>query len=174
LNLFPSFYDYIVEGLIKMTFEEVYKDYIDIVYNYLRQRLRDSYLIEDILQETFYAVYRSLQDLKKKDSIKSWILSIAHNKMVDKLRKEGKETLPDLTDNGIGPASNPMPEEALFLEEMLQKLPGEDRQILYGLYVLQLKYSELAEIMQLPEGTIKSKAYYARKQLREWLKEGAG
>lgn len=54
-----------------MTFEEVYKDYIDIVYNYLRQRLRDSYLIEDILQETFYAVYRSLQDLKKKDSIKS-------------------------------------------------------------------------------------------------------
>lgn len=92
--------------------------------------------------------------------------------MVDKLRKESKETLPDLT--GIGPASNPIPEEALFLEEMLQKLPGEDRQILYGLYVLQLKYSELAEIMQLPEGTIKSKAYYARKQLREWLKEGAG
>ncbi len=71
-----------------MTFEEVYNNYIDIVFNYLRQRIKDSYLIEDILQETFYAVYRNLPKLKKKDSIKSWILSIAHNKMIDKLRKK--------------------------------------------------------------------------------------
>lgn len=159
---------------MKMVFEEVYNEYVDIVFNYLRQRLKDSYLIEDILQETFYAVYRNLPELKKKDSIKSWILSIAHNKMVDKIRKVTKETLPDLAEKEAEPSIDPLPESTLFLEEILQKLPGEDRQILYGLYVLQLKYSELAEIMNLPEGTIKSKAYHARKELKDCLKEGAG
>ena len=157
---------------MKMTFEEIYNNYIDIVFNYLRQRIKDSYLIEDILQETFYAVYRSLPELKNKDSIKSWILSIAHNKMVDKLRRVGKETLPETEINEPELSTNST-EDNLFMEELLQRLPGEDRQILYGLYVLQLKYSELAKIMDLPEGTVKSRAHYARQKLREWLKEGA-
>src|SRR5690554_1758377 len=92
-----------MEGLIIMNFEEVYEDHVDIIFNYLRQRLKDSYLIEDILQDTFYAVYQNLNKLRKEKSIKSWIISIAYNKMVDRLRKEDKEALPvsDETINNV-------------------------------------------------------------------------
>src|SRR5690554_1586718 len=92
-----------MEGLIIMNFEEVYEDHVDIIFNYLHQRLKDSYLIEDILHDTFYAVYQNLNKLRKEKSIKSWIISIAHNKMVDRLRKEDKEALPvsDETINNV-------------------------------------------------------------------------
>src|SRR5690554_1542905 len=160
-----------MEGLIIMNFEEVYEDHVDIIFNYLRQRLKDSYLIEDILQDTFYAVYQNLNKLRKEKSIKSWIISIAHNKMVDRLRKEDKEALPvsDETINNVL-IQNP-PSDNILMEEILRKLDGEDRQILYGLYALQLSCKELGEIMNLPEGTVKSRCYYTRKKLKDWLKE---
>ena len=43
------------------------------------------------------------------------------------------------------------------------------RQIIYGIYVEQLSYKDLSEILGIPEGTVKSKSYYARAKLRRWL-----
>ncbi len=60
----------------------------------------------------------------------------------------------------------------LHIAEMLDQLEDVERTIVYGLYVENLTCHEIAQVLNIPEGTVKSKSYYARRKLREWLKEG--
>lgn len=73
-----------VEG---MSSEEIYTKYVDAVYRFLKFKLEDEHLVEDVLQETFLAVYQNLHKIAEVNSSKAWILAIARNKLVDP--KEG-------------------------------------------------------------------------------------
>mgnify|MGYP000851676464 FL=1 len=154
-----------------MGFEGLYELYAGTVYGFLMFKLNDEELAEDILQDTFLAVYQGIHTLHTIESPKAWILAIAHNKMVDHLRKkqlvEQSHVIEQLSDVSIEGATN------LFIEEILNQLNDPDRTIVYGLYVEGLSCLELAQILQIPEGTVKSKAHYARKRLRKWLREGS-
>lgn len=156
-----------------MNFDQVYEEYADTVYSYLCFRLRDRHLAEDVFQETFMSIYANLGALRAAQSKKAWILTIAHRKMVDRIRKQSSEATPD----EIREQSESSYEQRLVaqmdLERFMQRLDDVSRQILYGVYVEKLTCKELAEILQMPEGTVKSKCYYARNKLKEWYKEGA-
>ncbi|NMB21593.1 MAG: RNA polymerase sigma factor [Firmicutes bacterium] len=152
-----------------MTFGELYEEYASVVYGYLMFKLRESSLAEDVLQETFLAVHQSIHRLPEVVSPKAWILSIAHNKMVDALRKRtAVETVPveTIPDGSYETASN------LVFAEAMTQLAETERTIIYGLYAEGLTCSELGQILDIPEGTVKSKAHYARKKLYQWLQEG--
>lgn len=62
---------------------------------------------------------------------------------------------------------------SLFLRETLGQLADQERTIIYGLYVIGLSCHELAEMLEIPEDTVKSKAYYARKNYAMDLEETA-
>lgn len=155
-----------------MDFEELYQNYVGSVYGYLLFKLNDRQLTEDILQETFLAVHQNLRQFPKIASPKAWILSIAHNKMVDYLRKrsipESHANLQTLGSESCEQDSN------LFFRQALKQLADAERTIIYGLYVEGLTCQELARILNIPEGTVKSKAHYARKKLYQWLQEESG
>ncbi|NLP37553.1 MAG: sigma-70 family RNA polymerase sigma factor [Firmicutes bacterium] len=152
-----------------MNFKKFYTLYADTVYSFIYFKVKDRFLAEDLLQETFLAVYKNHGNLATIRSPKAWVLSIAQRKIVDKLRKEKHQ--PFSTDSlAEQPFTEISPMETnLFLEELLNRLDETSRQIIYGIYVEQLSYKELAEILNLPEGTVKSKAYYARAKLKRWL-----
>ncbi|NLM52393.1 MAG: sigma-70 family RNA polymerase sigma factor [Firmicutes bacterium] len=152
-----------------MDFKKLYTLYADSVYSYIYFKIKDRYLAEDILQETFLAVYNNLNHLPAIRSPKAWLLAIAQHKIADRLRKEKNQ--PFYTDSLADSSfhATEQIEENLFLEELLQRLDETSRQIIYGIYVEQLSYKELAAIFNLPEGTVKSKAYYARAKLKRWL-----
>lgn len=78
-----------------MNFDQVYEEYADTVYSYLCFRLRDHHLAEDVFQETFMSIYANLDALRAAQSKKAWILTIAHRKMVDRIRKQSSEATPD-------------------------------------------------------------------------------
>src|SRR5690554_258735 len=147
-----------------MSFEEIYNDHAARVYRYLCFKLRDQQLAEDLLQETFLAVYRQRSRIGEVVSIRSWVLGIAHHKMVDYLRRgtvptvEMTNDIPSLELGG-----------SLELWEMLKQLDDSSRTIIYGLYVEGLSYRELAHMLSVPEGTVKSRAYTARVKLRRWM-----
>lgn len=154
-----------------MDFDELYQSYADTVYGFLMFKLQDQYLVEDIMQETFLAIYQGIEKFEHISSPKAWVLSIAHKKMVDYFRKNQvkEETLntvnpPQMADNS---SSN------LFLKEVLSQVDESAGAILYGLYVEGLTCQELGLILKIPEGTVKSKAFYARKKLHHWLREGS-
>lgn len=154
-----------------MDFKDIYDKYIDVVYSFLKFKIHDQHLIEDIIQETFLSVYKGLETLQNKASIKSWILSIAHNKMVDKLRKSNLETPKEIDDNLIEAQDN-LDADDIFVDDLLNNLDETSSQILYGIYVEGLTYGDLANVLNIPEGTVKSKCYYARKKLRNVLVKG--
>jgi len=158
--------------LIKMDFDKVYDSYADMVYSYIRFRIKDRFLAEDILQDTFLSVYRNQAQLSKVRSIKAWLLSIAHNKMVDRLRKTRHEELSySPGDESNAAADHPQLENNVFIDQLLGQLDETSRQIVYGIYVEGLTCRDMAEILGIPEGTVKSKSFYARAKLREWLEE---
>jgi hypothetical protein len=64
LNRNPKIRDYISERVEGMSFEEIYSKYVDAVYRFLKFKLGDEHLVEDVLQETFLAVYENLQKIK--------------------------------------------------------------------------------------------------------------
>jgi len=158
--------DYISERVEGMSFEEIYTRYVDTVYRFLKFKLEDEHLVEDVLQETFLAVYQNLHKIAEVNSPKAWILAIARNKLVDHLRKKRLVEV-ELAE---GLEADPGPDH-LFIRQLLSHLDDTARTILYGLYVEELTCGELAEILGIPVGTVKSKAHAARSVLQHKLKE---
>ena len=150
-----------------MNFDKLYQAYADTVYGFLMFKLHDIHLAEDIMQEVFLAVHQGLRKNLRIDSPRAWILSVAHHKMVDHLRKNRSNaqclTTDTIPDKAVEETSS------LFVEEILNQLPDTERTIIYGLYIEGLTCKELAEMLMIPEGTIKSKAHYARKKIRNRL-----
>jgi len=111
-----------------------------------------------MVQETFLAAHQGLNRLHSVNSPKAWLLTIAHNKLVDFLRRRPVHVplqAESLAAAG-GEAAN------LFAQEILEQLAEPERTIVYGLYVEGLTYRELGEMLGIPKGTVKSKAHYAR------------
>ncbi|WP_274361439.1 RNA polymerase sigma factor [Paenibacillus thermotolerans] len=155
-----------------MTFEELYMQYADCVYSFLRFKIRDVHLMEDMFQETFLAAYRELQAGRKPERPKPWLLTIAHRRMVDRLRR-----LPDretaLRESIPAGGSGGMDwTEAIHFSDLMNRLDESARTILYAQYVEGLSVGEIAAMLDIPEGTVKSRAYHAKCKLSEWLKEG--
>lgn len=165
--------DYISEGVKgQLEFDDIYYKYVDDLYSYLRLKLRDDYLIEDILQDTFLAVYKSLDKLRDRNSLKTWIFTIAHHRMVDCLRKQKGETV-NVEDRLIKQRlQTDLREDDILVRQLIERLDDTAGQIIYGIYILQFTYQEMAEILGIPVGTVKSRAYTARKVLAKWLEEG--
>jgi len=104
------------------------------------------------------------------ENLKAYILKVAHRRMVDKLRKSNNN---EITIDEINEDQH-YEETAfdnLYLEDILKYLDSTSRTIIYGIYVEKLTYKELSELLDLPEGTIKSKCFYAKQKLKKFVKE---
>lgn len=118
---------------------------------------------EDILQETYLAAYEAFPGLKDLAAFRPWLLSIARNKWRDWCRKQARrletpvEELPD--------AAAPEPEETA-VEETLARLSDRDERMLRLFYLEQLPQREIARLLSIPEGTVKSRLSVARDRFR--------
>ena len=118
---------------------------------------------EDILQETYLAAWQAFPRLKDRDAFRPWLLSIARNKWRDWYRKQARrpdtpvEQLPDV-------AAEDAPDTAV--EETLDRLSDRDARMLRLFYLEQLPQRAIAEMLSIPEGTVKSRLNAARDRFR--------
>lgn len=152
-----------------MTFEELYRNYADSVYSFLRFHIRDVFLVEDIFQDTFLSAYRELALGRQPDSPKAWLLTITKRRMVDRLRRTQSTELPLAPELGSGEQGSFT--EKVMLESLIAQLKEPLREVLYALYVEGLTIRETAGLLAIPEGTVKSRAFTARAKLASWMKE---
>jgi RNA polymerase sigma-70 factor (ECF subfamily) len=145
---------------------------------------------EEICQEIFIRIYQNLPDFKFKSKLSTWIGRIAYNTTINHLRKEKIPLFDDRQPNSPGrdgqkgesdsytliPDTRPAPDALLekkdrgeMIERMLVRLPPPFRMILTLFHLEQMSYLEISELMDLPEGTVKSYLYRARKKLKEVL-----
>ena len=135
---------------------------------------------EDLTQEIFFKLYGSLSKYDFEKNFTAWFLTLARNHLIDQYRrtKWEKKSRDDFEEYRLEASPDTHPEESLFREESkklvwqgLNALSPEIRMSLILRDIQGKKYEEIAEIMDLPLGTVKSRVNRGRLQLAKILKE---
>lgn len=166
------------------SFETLVKGYLPAVHNFLRQMISDQAVLDDLAQETFIKAWKNLRRFDAEKKFKTWLFTIAKNTAFDFFRK--KKTIPfsDFTDEeGYNFLEN-MPEDKILPDEILaradpsasfekkmQELPTIYRTLLTLRYKEDFSLLEIAEILQLPYNTVKSRHKRGLFKLKEIIEK---
>jgi len=154
------------------SFAILYKELVNIIYGYLKSRLDMEDTIQDILQDTFMAVWKNSHLYNGQASVVSWVVSIARNKMMDALRRKYKHENASVKINELTISTDDFTEDLtdkLVLKGALKQLNADSKELLYLVYNMGLSYKETASILEIPEGTVKSRMYSIKNDLRKQL-----
>jgi len=135
--------------------------------------LGDAGEAEDVAQEAFLRAYRSLERYDTERPLRPWLLSIAANLARNRRRSAGRHLAAVRRWFKSGPAPGPGIEERSIqnlesqdLWRAIRHLNLMDQQVVYLRYFLEMSTEEVAETLQVPEGTVKSRLHRALKRLR--------
>lgn len=152
---------------------EVFEAQLEAVYpsleRYVKYRLDGISDAEDLIQDICLTAYLKYGQLQKQDSFKAWILSIARNRCYDYFRrkKTGREVpLEDISETKLVYGRNGLL-VSTPVEETMELLTDRDRQILRLFYWQQLSLAEIAQKLDIPTGTAKSRLNTARERFRK-------
>lgn len=158
-------------------FEIIYDRFSDALYGVLCRILRDEALAEDALQEAFMKIWRNAEKYAaNKGTIFTWMLNITRNHAIDKLRSTqtlgGSQSKVPLEDVYKSMSNEPDPSEVFEREELLNivhKLPSALSTLVDLVYIKGYTQAEVAEQLQIPLGTVKTRIRTALQQLRQYL-----
>ena len=167
-------------------FEELVHRYENEIHRYLSRYTGDASLAEDVFQNTFLQVHLKRALYEDGRPVRPWLYSIATHQAVDALRKAGRHptisldqrTAPTEAESGslidllIGSGNGPLEElqgeeRKEWVRRCVEKLPDTLRQTLILAYHQDLKYREIAEILKIPVGTVKSRLHAALTKLQQ-------
>jgi RNA polymerase sigma-70 factor, ECF subfamily len=122
--------------------------------------------VEDVLQETFLAVWKGARAYRPRVTPQAWMWVIARNQAALLLRRRGPATMPleETHRPGLDPA-----EAAMVRADIAAALAGPDGELLRLMYVDDRPVAEVAEILGVPAGTVKSRVHRARRMVRAAL-----
>lgn len=124
---------------------------------------------EDVAQETWIRACRALGRFRWESSFSTWLMGIGLNIVRDSLRRSARVSLLDIDDIPDPPGPMWIPEDRIDLERSIALLPDGYRMVLVLHDVEGMKHREIAEKLDLSEGTTKSQLFNARKMLRALL-----
>jgi len=157
-------------------FETLVKRHQTMVFRFLYHFMGERGAAEEITQETFLNLYRKLHRIQPGLSLKSWLIASARNLAISHHRKRREtpvdpEILGDiLRDVVAGPEDEVvLRERAKSVQAALAALPDEMREVLIMRYMLDFPLQKIAETLDIPEGTAKSRAFQGRAALRDAL-----
>ena len=174
-------------------FREIVNRYKNGLYAFLRQFLNQQDMVEDTFQETFLQLFTSRDSFDTSRPLRPWLFTIAANKAKDALRKrqrtaaipigtiaESQEMSFDDVLNTLTSDSSTMPyedlqksETASLVSKIITDMPENLREILILAYFDQFSYKQMAQILSIPIGTVKSRLHTAVGRFaKEW--KGAG
>ena len=153
-------------------FEQLVRRYQRPVFNVALRMLRDRQDAMDVAQTTFLKAFEHLGDYDPTFRFYSWIYRIAINETLDALgaRKPLTGLDGEEVDGTPGPERQADGEQTRrAIEDALMQIKPEQRSVITLRHFMQLSYEDMADILQLPEKTVKSRLYSARQALRERL-----
>lgn len=122
--------------------------------------------IYDVVQETIITAYENVENLRNINAFKSWLIKILINKCKTELSKSNKITY---LNEDIEIKYNENPFEKVELLDLVSKLPEEFKTVIVLFYFNDLPYKEIAEILDISEGTVKSRLFRAKSKLQKML-----
>lgn len=169
-------------------FAQIIARYKDGLYAFLRRFLNQQDLLEDVFQETFLQLFSSRDSFDTSRALRPWLFTIAINKARDALRKQQRTaatslgTLSEPAEMSISDAVNTLTsyettpydeieksETAERVRQVIATLPENLREILVLGYFEQFSYKQMAEMLGIPIGTVKSRLHTAVVQFtKKW------
>ncbi len=164
------------------TRNEAFKDllscYKERLYWHVRNMAKDHEDTDDILQNTFIKIYRNIEKFKGESQLYSWMYRIATNETITFLNLKAKRLQIDSTelqshliDNLESDVYFEGSEIQLKLQQAIATLPQKQQQVFNMKYFEELKYREMAEILETSEGALKASYHIAAKKIEEFLKK---
>lgn len=148
-------------------FGELFDRYRRPIYGYFRRRVRDAARAEELMQDTFVALLRSVVRYEVRATFKTYLYSIALKILWTERRKsrgdhEEADDLPDQRQRGD-------PAVAIVVRKALDRIDPVYREVLMLREYEQLSYDEISEVLKVPVSTIRSRLFRARKEMKGLL-----
>jgi RNA polymerase sigma-70 factor (ECF subfamily) len=148
------------------------------VYNLCLRTLRDVEEAKDATQEAFFKAFRSLRTYRPAAKFSTWIFSIAYHACCDRLARRKRYSdgeMADRADPSPGPALlTEQQDEASTLRAAIDGLPEKYRAVITMYHLQGHQYEEIARVLELPMGTVKTHLFRAKELLRRQLAHAAG
>lgn len=164
-------------------FETTVLPYLNSAYNLARWLTRNEHDAEDIVQEAFFRALRSFDTFIPGRDARAWLLTIVRNTCFTWLRKNRSREMTTQFEDEPQAAAGPWsdPEEVLIknvnselIRQALTELPFEYREVLILRELEELSYKEIAQVVEIPLGTVMSRVSRARSQLYARLRQTTG
>jgi len=153
------------------SFEALVRRHTRTVYAHAFRFFGDHAAAEDVVQEVFVKVFRSLDSFDEKSRFSTWLYRVTRNTCLDEVRSGRRRPIPvdplDVTASGGDFADEVALASAIELA--MRALPPEDRDALSAVSVFGLSYQEAGASLGVPAGTVKSRVFRARRALRATL-----
>ena len=143
------------------------------IYRFVLRLLREEMAAEDVISEVFLDVWRQASRFEGRSAVSTWLIAIARFKALSMLRKRREEGLDEETMEAIEePSDNPAIsieklDKGEKLRQCLGALTREHREVIDLVYYHEKSVEEVAQIIGIPENTVKTRMFYARKKLGE-------
>jgi RNA polymerase sigma-70 factor, ECF subfamily len=147
------------------------------VYRFVLRLVREESAAQDLISDVFFEVWRQAGKFEGRSAVSTWMLSIARFKALSALRRRTEEPLDqEAADAIVDDADDPetvlaKKDEGAVLRECFDKLSAEQREIIDLVYYHEKSVAEVATIVGIPEATVKTRMFYARRKLSELLQE---
>jgi len=154
-------------------FATLVERYDRAVYHLAYRTLQDVEEARDATQEAFFKAFRSLRTFKPDAKFSTWIFAITYHACCDRLNRRRRYTsneLPDRADTAPGPEQQAIAlDEAVRLRTAIDALPEKYRTVVTLFHLQGRQYEEIATVLGLPIGTVKTHLFRAKEQLRRLL-----
>jgi RNA polymerase sigma-70 factor, ECF subfamily len=154
-------------------FEKVYDTYSSALFGVCLKIVNDQELAEDILQEAFVKIWKNIHFYEpSKGTFFTWMLNITRNTAIDKYRQAKKVSFSSIQNDGRNVSyfkenNTSINTNHIGVQELLNKLPEDQREIIDYLYYKGYTQQELSDELGIPLGTVKTKSRTALKTLKE-------
>lgn len=158
-------------------FRELVSTYKERLYWHIRNMVKDHDDTDDILQNTFIKIFKNITNFKGESQLFSWMYRIATNESITFLNKKARKnhiSSQELQDQVINNLESDVYFEGSDIQLKLQKainsLPAKQQQVFNMKYFEDLKYREIAEILETSEGALKASYHIATRKIEDFLK----
>jgi RNA polymerase sigma-70 factor (ECF subfamily) len=165
-----------IAGGDRLAMQVLYARHHVRVFRFVLRLVRNEATAEDLISEVFLDVWKQAGRFEGRSAVSTWLLSIARFKALSALRRRPEELLDDEQAEAIEDESDD-PEIAAqkrdkseALQRCLKQLSPEHREVIDLVYYHEKSVEEVATIIGIPEATVKTRMFYARKKMAELLK----
>ncbi|MBQ4120206.1 MAG: RNA polymerase sigma factor [Clostridia bacterium] len=155
------------------SFREFYEKTKTAVYGFALSLIKNTYDAEDIMQSTYVNVYHAAINYQKQGKPMAWVLTITKNLCLEKMRKLKREAvLPEFSDYSVKFSEEMNVDDKLLIEFYLNSLKLNERKIVVLHIVAGLKHREIADLLNIPLGTVLATYQRAIRKTKKYLQGG--